>query len=274
MLKTPSTFVPLITAQTHADALHFIFRGDELLVREVDLALPDAAAVSLLPGPLAGAHPVGLLEQRYCISAWLPAGSEPAPGFAFRKLRSLFGALDDARLAVAGRAFQIANWARTHRYCGACGTPTVHVEGERSMRCPACGHLAYPRISPAMMVLVRRGEHILLARHTHSPAPFHTALAGFVEAGESIEEAVHREVFEEVGLRVHDLRYFGSQPWPFPHSLMVAFTAEYESGDIVVDASEIAEAAWYGPGDPMPKTPIGLSIASHLIEAHLPGKHR
>ena len=274
MLKTPSTFVPLITPHHHPDPTHFVFRGDELLVREVDLALPDLRVIATLTTPLAGSHPVGLLGEAYCISAWLPVGAEPAPGFAFRKLRSLFGALDDARLAVAGRAFQIANWARTHRFCGACGTPTVHVAGERSMRCPACGHMAYPRISPAMMVLVRRGEHILLARHTQSPAPFHTALAGFVEAGESIEEAVHREVFEEVGLRVRDLRYFGSQPWPFPHSLMVAFTAEYDSGEIVVDTSEIAEAGWYGPGDVMPKTPIGLSIASHLIDANLPGNLR
>ncbi len=270
MLQTPETFIPALTPQSPTDALHFVFRGDELLLREADLALPDGHALAWLALPRDARHPVGLLQGRYCDCAWLPADHEPLPGFIFRKLRSLFGVLDDDHLAVAGRASQIANWARTHRFCGACGSPTEHMAGERSMRCPSCGHQAYPRISPAMMVLVRRDHHILLARHTHSPAPFFTALAGFLEAGESVEEAVHREVFEEVGLKVRDLRYFGSQPWPFPHSLMVAFTAEYADGDIQIDEAEIAEARWFGPGDPVPKIPIGLSIASHLIRAHLP----
>ena len=192
-------------------------------------------------------------------------------GFAFRKLRAMFGAMDEALLAVAGRAFQIADWARTHRFCGACGTPTVQVEGERCAKCPACQHMAYPRISPAMMVLVKRGDSILLARHKASPAPFFTALAGFLEAGESAEEAVHREVFEEVGLKVDNIRYFGSQNWPFPHSLMIAFTADYAGGEISIDENEIAEASWFGPGDMIPRTPPGISIAGHLIAANLPG---
>ena len=192
-------------------------------------------------------------------------------GLAFRKLRSLFGVMDEALLSVAGRAFQISNWARTHRFCGACGTPTVHVAVERCVRCPACGFVAYPRISPAMMVLIRRGDSILLARHSASPARFFTALAGFVEAGESVEEAIHREVFEEVGLKVRNIAYFGSQPWPFPHSLMIAYTAEFEGGEIKIDEAEIAEARWFGPDDALPKIPHGVSIASDLIRAHLPG---
>lgn len=140
------------------------------------------------------------------------------------------------------------------------------------MSCPACGMVAYPRISPAMMVLIKRGDSILLARHAASPTQFFTALAGFLEAGESAEDAVHREVFEEVGLKVNNIQYFGSQPWPFPHSLMIAFTAEYVSGDITVDETEIAEASWFGPQDAMPKIPYGVSIASDLINAHLPSK--
>jgi NAD+ diphosphatase len=215
--------------------------------------------------------PVGLLGERYFHVTWVPAGSEAWPGHVFRKLRSLFGALDDAVLAIAGRAFQIAEWARTHRFCGACGAPTQLMAGERCMRCTSCQHMAYPRISPAMMVLIQRGDSILLARHLNSPTGLFTALAGFLEAGESIEDAIHREVHEEVGLRVRDLTYFGSQPWPFPHSLMIAFTAQYVSGDIVVDTSEIAEAHWFGPNDPLPPVPaLGLSIAGHLIHAHLP----
>ncbi|HSV54579.1 MAG TPA: NAD(+) diphosphatase [Burkholderiaceae bacterium] len=271
MLTTPISFVSLLAAQDQPAANNFIFRGDELLVREADLALPDAAVLALLEPPNASFFPVGLLDGRYCHTTWLDKTAVPAEGFVFRKLRALFGAMDEALLAVAGRAFQIADWARTHRFCGACGTATAHVQGERCVKCPACGMVAYPRISPAMMVLIKRGDAILLARHTHSPAPFFTALAGFLEAGESIEDAVHREIFEEVGLKVRNIRYHGSQPWPFPHSLMIAFTAEYESGDILVDQTEIAEARWFGPGDEIPRIPHSISIASHLINAHLPG---
>lgn len=270
MLLTPDSFSPLLAAPADAaDPLFFLFRGDELLVREGDLALPGAMpeALSALASP---SQPIGLLQQRYCQVAWLERSAAPPEGHAFRKLRSLFGAIDDGLLAVAGRGVQIAEWARTHRYCGNCATPTEQVPGERCARCPACGHSAYPRISPAMMVLVKKGDAILLARHKHSPAPFFTALAGFLEAGESVEEAIHREVFEEVGLRVRDLRYHASQPWPFPHSLMIAFTAEYDGGEIRLDENEIAEARWFGPGEEIPRIPQNISIASHLINAHLP----
>ena len=270
MLKTPASFVALITAQPHAAPHSFLFRGDDLLVREADLALPDADTLARLGAPAGPLLPVGLLDQRYVQAGWLARDTAPPAGFAFRRLRALFGAMDEDLLAVAGRAFQIANWARTHRFCGVCGTPTELAAGERCMRCPSCGHMAYPRISPAMMVLVRRGEHILLARHTASPAPFFTALAGFLEAGESIEEAVHREVMEEVGLQVTGLRYFGSQPWPFPHSLMVAFSAEYAGGEIAIDESEIAEARWFGPEDALPLIPGEFSIAGLLVRANLP----
>jgi NAD+ diphosphatase len=185
-------------------------------------------------------------------------------------MRRLFGTVDERVLAVAGRAFQLAEWARTHRFCGACGGPTESAVGERCFTCPACGHMAYPRISPAMMTLVRRGESILLARHARLPTSRYTALAGFLEAGESIEDAVHREVFEEVGLQVRDLRYFGSQSWPFPHSLMIAFTAEYDGGELRVDGQEITDARWIGPGEDLPDIPPGISIAAALIRANLP----
>ena len=270
MLKTPDSFVPLLSAQDHAAPNCFVFSGDEMLVRVPDLALPEQSALAGLGLVASSFQPVGLLHGVYSQATWLPVRANAPPGHEWRKLRSLFGGMDDGLLAVAGRAYQLAEWARTHRYCGACGSATAHVAGERCVRCPACGFSAYPRISPAMMVLVRKGDAILLARHKASSARFFTALAGFVEAGESIEETVHREVLGEVGLKVRDLRYFGSQPWPFPHSLMIAYTAEYESGEIRVDENEIAEARWFGPGEPIPLVPPGISIASHLIHAHLP----
>lgn len=272
MLKTPATFVPLLSPVDHPAPFSFVFRGDELLVSAEDFSLPDAAALAHLDVAAEAFHPVGILSERYCRTTWLDRKQEACEGYVFRKLRSLFGVLSDDWVAVAGRAFQIAEWARTHRFCGVCGGATVHVKGERCVKCPVCGMIAYPRISPAMMVLIKKGDAILLARHAASPTQFFTALAGFLEAGESAEDAVHREIFEEVGLRVSDVQYFGSQPWPFPHSLMIAFTAEYVSGDITVDEAEIAEARWFGPQDDLPKIPPGISIASHLINAHLPSR--
>ena len=270
MLRTPDRFTPLLQLQDHPRPFNLVFCGDSVLVREADLQLHLEQESHLLP--LDGCYePVGLFDDRYVRATWLPSGSAPAPGHQWRKLRSLFGAIDDRWLAITGRAFQIVEWARTHRFCGACACPTVPIAGERCMRCPHCGHQAYPRISPAMMVLIQRGESILLARHLNSATGLFTALAGFVEAGESLEDAIHREVLEEVGLRVRDITYFGSQPWPFPHSLMVAFTAQYAAGEIVVDTTEIAQAGWFGVGDALPAIPpLGLSIAGHLIHAHLP----
>lgn len=247
--------------------LNFIFRGNELLIQEPSLALPDATACSALS-----------LQPEHLQQVWIndpdvrtthvPLTTEPPAGYAFRKLRALLGELGE-HAPLAGRAFQIAEWARTHRYCGVCATPMEPLSHEFCMRCPSCGMSAYPRISPAMMVLVRKGDHILLARHATYATARHTALAGFVEAGESIEDAIHREVYEEVGLRVTNLRYFGSQSWPFPHSLMIAFTAEYVEGEIRVQPDEIAEAHWYGPDDTLPEIPAGETIAGRLIRASL-----
>lgn len=270
VLRTPDRFIPLLQSQDHLHPFNLVFCGDTVLVREADLQLHLDLTAHPLP-PDCRYEPIGLFDDQYVRATWLPAGSAPPPGYQWRKLRSLFGAIDDGLLAITGRAFQIVEWARTHRFCGACACPTVPMAGERCVRCPQCGHHAYPRISPAMMVLIQRGESILLARHLNSATGLFTALAGFVEAGESLEEAIHREVLEEVGLRVRDIRYFGSQPWPFPHSLMVAFTAQYASGDIVLDRHEIAQAGWFGPDDALPAMPaLGLSIAGHLIHAHLP----
>ena len=275
MLATPASFTPLHAPpqppQSHRSHLGFVFRGQALLLREDELALPDALTHAALGLPPEQTLAVGLLGESYCSASWVAEGAAPPAGHAFKPLRALLGAMDEVLLSVAGRAWQIADWSRTHRFCGACGSRTQAVSGERCVRCPACGHTAYPRISPAMMVLVKKGDAILLARHTASPTGRFSALAGFLEAGESIEDAVHREVFEEVGLCVRDLRYFGSQSWPFPHSLMIAFTAEYEGGEIVLDENEIAEAHWYGPGDALPPIPPGVSIAGELIGANLPG---
>jgi NAD+ diphosphatase len=272
LIETPRSFTSLLAPVEHDAPQTFVFRGSRLLIREHDLALPDAAGCASLGLDPAKALPVGMLGGTYVRTAWVPESTQALEGFTFMGLRALFGRLDEPALAVAGRAFQIADWARCHQFCGACGARMTRAQGERAMKC-CCGHVTYPRIAPAMMVLVKRGDAILLARNVAVPAGGRmSALAGFLEPGESAEEAVHREVREEVGIEVKDLRYFASQSWPFPGSLMIAFTAEYAGGDIVCDPTEIAEARWFGPGDALPELSPRQSISRALIDAHLPSR--
>lgn len=274
MLRTPDAFSPLLSPLDHPDPLTLVFQEGRLLVRAEDLALASSDVLGSLVLPAERTHPVGLLGERYVQSVWLDADVAAPEGYEFKSLRALFGNVGDEVLGLASRGVQIAEWARTHRYCGACAQPMTLVAGERCMRCPQCGHSAYPRISPAMIVIVRKEDQVLLALHAQSPYKRYASLAGFLEAGESAEEAVHREVYEEVGLRVHKLQYIGSQSWPFPHSLMIAFTADYLSGEIRVDPNEIAEARWFGPDDEWPDPAPGVSISHTLVNMHRPAAPR
>jgi NAD+ diphosphatase len=216
-------------------------------------------------------HIVGVVDGDAWWAIDVPAEAEdPSYGSAI-DLFGYFGRASAGEWMAAGRAVQIVEWARTHRFCGRCADPTEPSVGERGMRCPTCGLVAYPRLAPAMIVLVTRGEpgpdqQALLARGVNFPVPMYSCLAGFVEPGESLEAAVIREVREEVGVEVANPRYFGSQPWPFPNSLMVGFRADHESGDIVCDPTEIVDAGWYRK-DELPTIPPGISIARKLIDA-------
>jgi NAD+ diphosphatase len=178
----------------------------------------------------------------------------------------LFGTVDEATWIAAGRAVQLVDWVRNHRYCGRCGTETVDAEGERARRCPRCSLLAFPRLAPAVITLIERDDgRALLARNARWPGGMFSCLAGFVEPGESVEAALRREVGEEVGIEVDNLRYFTSQPWPFPHSLMLGFHARHAAGQIACDGQEIAEARWFSSAD-LPDLPGPISIARWLIE--------
>lgn len=197
---------------------------------------------------------------------------DPSYGAAV-DLYGYFGIASHPEWLLAGRAVQTVEWVRTHRFCGRCGVSTEPSPGERGLMCPDCTLVVYPRVAPAMITLITRGEpgpdqEALLARGVRFPMPMYSCLAGFVEPGEDLEGAVVREVKEEVGVDVDDVRYVGSQPWPFPHSLMVGFRVNYVSGDIVLEEEEIADAGWYRKDD-LPMIPPEISIAGKIIQAWL-----
>lgn len=196
--------------------------------------------------------------------------SENAPREEARRigLRALFDLLSPEEYAVAAEAIPIVEWRRTSRYCGVCAETMQRDMGERCMVCPACKNRIYPRLNPAVITCITRdnGEEVLLARKKQSFPAFYSVIAGFVEAGESLEHAIAREVREEVGIEVGNLRYFGSQGWPFPNSLMVGFLSEWVSGDIHVDGVEIEDAGWFRR-DSLPPLPGRISIARRMIDA-------
>lgn len=269
---TPDRFVPAIDApETPSDpAWWFVFQSDRLLVlrRGDALAIPVARGVEDLGLPPLRTVYLGRLDARDCFAVEIAPEAPLAAEVTCQSLRQVHGRMPDDLFALAGRAVQLLTWDRTHRFCGQCGTPTVPMVGERARVCPACALRQYPRISPAIIVLVTRGDQLLLTRGQQFPEGFYGVLAGFVEAGESLEEAVAREIQEEVALTVADVRYFGSQPWPFPHQLMIGFTARWAAGEIRVHEQELADAAWF-TRDTLPRIPPRMSIARRLIDAFL-----
>jgi NAD+ diphosphatase len=259
VIRVTAVFIPLVAppdTPAVSSTRWFCVRGAEVLVAD---------------HPPAGAdepHFLGMLDT---VAGWAvdvdgPDGGADVDGY--QDLRRLFGQVSDVEWTVAGRAVQIVEWGRTHRFCGRCGTATVRTDNDRSMTCPACKLLAYPRLAPAVITLITRGDEALLARGRNFPLPMYSCVAGFVEPGETLEQAVEREVREEVGIAITDVRYVGSQPWPFPHSLMLGYRAEWAAGEIVIDETEIADAKWFRR-DELPMIPPPISIARSLIDGWL-----
>ena len=265
----PETYIPLVTPPARRDepALWFAFRKAEILVvngaeRPALPHCPDLGAHGLSPQR---SQYLGIYDGKHCYAVEI-SESEPLPeGWAALGLRDLFGLVETTLAALSGRAYQILEWDRNHRYCSRCGTPTQPRTDERARACPACGYTSYPPVSPAIMILITHQGKLLLARKPAFPNGRFSALAGFVEPGETLEDTVARETREEVGVEVKNIRYFGSQPWPFPHSLMVAFTAEYAGGELRPDGVEIEEAGWFDP-DQLPRLPPPISISRRLID--------
>ncbi|MFM7173452.1 MAG: NAD(+) diphosphatase [Caldilinea sp.] len=274
-MPPPLAFLPAVRApEVATPARWYLYQEDRLVLdhRTGDPLLPLARTADELRfaplrtqylGQMEGAAPL------HCFSGELSAAASLPADFHTHELRSLFEVFPEEEVVLAGRARQVVQWERDHQFCGRCGSVTDPMPNERARRCPACDLTSYPRISPAIIVAVTRqceeGPRILLARNQRFPAGRYSVVAGFVEPGETLEECVHREVAEETGISITNLRYFHSQPWPFPNSLMLAFTAEYAGGDFLFAEEEIADAQWFSP-TALPLLPPKISIARKLID--------
>jgi len=261
-----SSIVP--PSEQSEPAWWFVFKNDALLVKLSE----DAAYIPCVTNPEQlflkpiRTQYLGTLEGAHCYSAEIDEQDDLIPdGMSFRRLRSLYEALPEEMFWLAGRAFQIMDWDRTHQYCGKCGHPTQSADEERAKVCPECGLTNYPQIAPAIIVAVVKNRQLLLAHAKRFPKGLYSVIAGFVEPGEKFEDCVRREVKEETGIEVKDIRYFNNQPWPFPNSLMVAFTAKYAGGEIRADEVEITDAGWF-TADNFPLGPTKISIARKLID--------
>ncbi len=215
---------------------------------------------------------IGWWQGRPCFAVQVEAQRIDPMEHLQGSLYTLLGRVPDATFSAYGRAFQMLSWRLDHQFCGRCASVTELADGGRAMACTACGHACYPRLNPCIIVAVTRGDEILLAAAAGRRADFYSTLAGFIEPGESVEQAVAREVREEVGIEVSNVRYFTSQPWPFPSQLMLGFYADYAGGEFKLDPAEIADAGWFTI-DRMPNTPPPASISGQLIRGFFDGRH-
>lgn len=247
-----------------------LFQKDLLLVKsKTPLTLPSSEDESFFLGRM---EVTGVLPPTRGSFRWgeYPRDDELPEGYETVGLRELWALGGEGLYHAAGAAFQMMDWKRNSRFCPRCGTSMALADNDRAYACPECAYLAYPILSPAVIVAVTRENRLLLARSPHFPKGRYSVLAGFVEPGESLEETVEREIFEEVGIQVRNITYFGSQPWPFPHSLMLGFTAEWAGGELAPDGIEIEDAGWFTP-ETMPEIPPSISISRRLIEHWLAG---
>jgi len=236
------------------DELVFAFLDGQLLL--LDGEVPTAGRLAVGDQPL----PVG----PFGIAVALDAAPQ-LEGASLVELRDFLAVADEQLASAAGRAAQLVEWELGHAYCGRCGARTEASGTELARLCPSCGASYYPRITPAVIMLVEHGDRVLLARRAGLNRPFHSVLAGFVEPGETLEEAVRREVLEEAGVEIEDVHYFGSQPWPFPSQLMIGFVARATSDELHVDETELEDAGWFRP-EKLPPIPGPFTIARRLID--------
>ena len=256
--------------QPNADDLLIIFNGDRVLgiAEQRTWAPVDALTIGTHGVDTAHFHYLGDLYGKRCFALEAEHLGREAGSLFPTSLFAVLSECDSGTFAAVSRGKQILAWYRDHRFCGRCAAPCLPVDGERAMACSQCNFQAYPRISPCVIVLVHRGDEVLLGRGPQFPQGMFSTLAGFIEAGESAEEALIREIFEETAIEIGNLRYLSSQSWPFPGQLMLGFFAEYQGGEIQVDGVEIEEAYWFDRRQ-LPKIPPPGSISRHLIDTFL-----
>jgi NAD+ diphosphatase len=265
-------YVPAVTADHEPEGCSywFIFHLDTLLIKiDNDKAsIPFANCLEELNISAIRKQYLGTLNGYPCYSVEVSSGIAELEGMCFRGLRTLYGSLEEDVFLLAGKAVQTVTWDKTHQYCGRCGSETYTMQGERAKKCPKCGFTSYPVLSPAVITAIIKDNKILLAHNRSFKGNMYSLIAGFLEPGETLEECVKREVMEEVGLNIKNIQYFGSQPWPFPNSLMIGFTADYESGEISVDGEEISAAEWFDVNN-LPELPSEISIARKIINWYI-----
>ena len=248
-----------------------ILKFDREIVVDAEEHLPTVAACHAMGLPVRDAILAAEVGGVPCYSVQpLPAATALPPTLRTANLRAFLHRQTPAWRQAVTRALELATWRTEHRFCGCCGAPMQLNSADGALRCTRCAFESFPILSPAIIVRITRGQHdILLGRNRTFTTPCFSNFAGFVESGENFEEAIRREIREEVGVEVTDIRYFGSQNWPFPHTLLAAFTAEYASGEIRPDGDEIAEAAWFDARRPLPLVPSPGSISRALIDDFL-----
>jgi len=257
------------TDTIYKETYWFLFHNDELLVKECEgnTSILLASDIKLLANQPTEVQSIGIFHEHECFIANISNDNVPH-GFSFKKIRPLYGYIDDEYFGAACRAFHIINWMRNSKFCGCCGGIMTMSSHEIAMECSICDHMVYPRISPAIIVAVIRDNQILLAHAKRFPPNRYSVIAGFVEPGETLENCVRRELQEEVGIEVDTITYFGSQPWSFPDCLMVAFTAQSSTERITIDNDEISAAAWFSPHNlpNLSDLPDRPSISRKLID--------
>lgn len=257
--------------ESYDGGLHIVFQRGELVS---DMRAQEPCLIDLRQLELSGWRErqrlfLGYWHKQACFALEIDPADELDPmHFQRGNLYQVLGRIDEQLFALAGRASQLLAWERDHKYCGRCGQAMRMDIDERAMCCDPCATISYPRIAPCIIVLITRGEELLLARNANFPRPMYSTLAGFIEAGESAEETLVREVREEVGVEVANISYFQSQSWPFPSQLMLGYFAEYVSGKIVCDPVEIEDAQWFHYRE-LPMVPPASSISGQLIAHYI-----
>jgi len=250
-------------------SIGFIIQNDELLFLKKNNELPFDEEIKPLASHFLRRFELGVLNNLDYFCAEVDQEIFIPEVFKVLSLRHALSLLNDSVYRVAVKACSVIRWDKNHQFCSRCGSGTVHKTQGFERSCMLCHLSFFPRISPSIIVLIKKADHLLMARSPHFLPGVYGLIAGFVDAGESIEEAVHREVKEEIGIKIKNLNYFGSQQWPFPDSLMIAFTADYCSGDIIINPDEIAEAGWYKYNNLPGRPQTSVSIASKLIDSFI-----